>query len=416
MALQGTLQVMQGFLRDKIHALPLDKEYTIGRDRKCDIPIMSRRVSRHHATIGFRNGAYSITDLNSKTGTQLNSRKITMSVLRDGDIIQIADVKFRFVMSEPEAAPAPAPASRAPVMIPPKPAPPLPPPEKKAPQEVELAAFAPEELAYLGRTIGGVKLIAALGKGRRTVIYKGIHSAQNLVVAFKMLSPEVAKDPAVVRWFIAGAKRSGNLRHEDAVWPIGGGSKGSIFFVYTTFMENGTAQERFATAVEEGTPAVKRALETLVHVTRALEFGLKKGVLHLGIRPSKILYDEKRHAKLSGLGFDNTLSAPGAKMTPEIEAYLAPEQAGTNGDTTAATDVYSLGAAFYFMLTGQPPLRDRRQRLPSPKGANRAVPDSICRIIEKMVVPSPPGARYRTYGQLLHDLRWALRGEAWPHA
>ena len=67
------------------------------------------------------------------------------------------------------------------------------------------------------------------------------------------------------------------------------------------------------------------------------------------------------------------------------------------------------------MLTGRPPQRDRRQRIPSPKQVNRVIPDSICRIAEKMVAPDPE-ARYRSYGQLLHDLRWALRGEAWPHA
>ena len=77
--------------------------------------------------------------------------------------------------------------------------------------------------------------------------------------------------------------------------------------------------------------------------------------------------------------------------------------------------MYSLGAAFYYMLTGRRPERDRRQRVPSPKLANKAVPDSICRISERMLDPSPE-ARYRAYGQLLHDLRWALRGEAWPHA
>jgi hypothetical protein len=46
---------------------------------------------------------------------------------------------------------------------------------------------------------------------------------------------------------------------------------------------------------------------------------------------------------------------------------------------------------------------------------NKAIPDSICRIAEKMVEPSLE-ARYKSYGQLLHDMRWALRGEAWPRA
>jgi serine/threonine-protein kinase len=180
-------------------------------------------------------------------------------------------------------------------------------------------------------------------------------------------------------------------------------------------MDYGSVLQRFSTAVEDGIPAVKRALEALVHVTRALEFAHGSGVLHLGLRPSKILFNELRRAKLAGLGFDNSTLAAGAQMTPDIVTYLAPEQFGTKGKMTAATDIFSLGATFYYMLTGRHPQRDRRQRMPSPKQANRVIPDSICRITEKMVDPDPEG-RYHSYGQLLHDLRWALRGEAWPHA
>jgi serine/threonine-protein kinase len=235
------------------------------------------------------------------------------------------------------------------------------------------------------------------------------------VVAFKILRPEAAANPNIVAWFIGGAKRASELRHEDIVAPLGGGSQQGTIFLFLPFMEYGSALQRFSAAVEEGIPAVKRALEALVHVTRALEFAHGSGVLHLGLRPSKILFNELRRAKVAGLGFDNGTSAAGAQMTPDIETYLAPEQFGTKGAVTAETDVFSLGATFYYMLTGRHPQRDRRQRIPSPKQANRVIPDSICRIAEKMVAPDPEG-RYRSYGQLLHDLRWALRGEAWPRA
>jgi len=66
-------------------------------------------------------------------------------------------------------------------------------------------------------------------------------------------------------------------------------------------------------------------------------------------------------------------------------------------------------------LTGKKPTRDHRQRIGSPKLINPAIPDSICRILEKMLMPDP-AKRYPSYGQFIHDVRWALRGEAWPHA
>jgi serine/threonine-protein kinase len=275
--------------------------------------------------------------------------------------------------------------------------------------------FTADELALIGRTIGGTKLITALARSRRTMIYKGTQASHNRVVAFKMLRPEAVAKREIVAWFISGAKRASGLRHEDIVGPLGGGSEEGVYFLTLPFMDSGSALERFSDATEEGIPAAKRALEALVHVTRALEFAHGSGVLHLGLRPSKILFSDQHHAKVTGLGFDNTTSAAGAEATQEIEIYLAPEQFGTKGDLKAETDIFSLGATFYYMLTGQPPQRDHRQRIPSPKEANRVIPDSICRIAEKMVAPDPQ-ARYRSYGLLLHDLRWALRGEAWPHA
>ena len=416
MPLQGRLSVIEGFLREKDYPLPLEGDFTIGRNRHMSLPILTRTISRKHAMISFRNGAYTISDLESKSGVLVNDRRVSMTVLRHGDRIQIGQVKFRFSMEEPEKPPPAPPVEvmRAPVVIPPKPAPPLPPTENE-PQRMAAPRFTAAELACVGRTIGGTKLIAPLARSRRVVVYKGTQASYNRVVAFKMLRPEAAANPEIVAWFIEGAKRASELRHEGIVSLLGGGSEKGVIFLYLPFMENGSALQRFSTAVEEGIPAARRALEAIVHVTRALEFAHASGILHLGLRPSKILFNELRRAKVAGLGFDNSTSAAGAQMTPEVRTYLAPEQLGTKGNMTAETDIFSLGATFCYMLTGRHPQRDRRQRIPSPKLVNRVVPDSICRIAEKMVSPDPEG-RYRSYGQLLHDLRWALRGEAWPHA
>jgi hypothetical protein len=408
------LTVVQGFLREKDYPLPLEGDFTIGRDRHMNIPILTRTISREHAKIAFRNGVYSITDLESKSGVLVNDRKVSMTVLRHGDLIQIGQVKFRFSMQEPEKPPAPPVETvRAPVVIPPKPA--AASPAGHEPERMTAPSFTAEELACVGQTIGGIKLIAALARSRRAMIYKGTQASYNRVVAFKMLRPEAATKPKIVAWFIEGAKRASELRHEDIVAPLGGGSEEGMIFLYLPFMENGNALQRFSAVIEEGIPAVKRALEALVHVTRALEFAHGSGILHLGLRPSKVLFHEFRRAKVTGLGFDNSTSAAGAQSTPDIESYLAPEQFGGKGHLTAETDIYSLGATFHYMLTGRHPQRDRRQRIPPPKQFNRVIPDFICRIAEKMVNPDPE-ERYQFYGQLLHDLRWALRGEAWPHA
>lgn len=428
MATRANLKVIQGFLRTKDNYLPTDEavEVVIGRDNKSTIPIMNRKVSRHHAKITYKTGGvYTIIDLESKAGTKINNKKVDNCVLRKNDEVQIGPVKFKFVLEDTDqkaANPEPAKVPSQPVIIAPKPlidapktAPAAPVAEKqKEPSTVfEGPIFTPEELSMVGETIAGVKIISAVGRGRRTLIYKGIQSEENRVVAFKILTPKAAENPEIVKWFIEGARKSGEVRHEEIVPLLGGGRQGKMVFVITLFMDAGDARRKFARAVADGVPSVKRALETLVHITRALEFAKGKGMVHLGIRPSKLLFGEKSKPKLNGMGFDNSIYAVGAERTADVEAYVAPDVL-SGEKLTASADIYGLGASFYYMLTSRRPQRDLRKRLPNAKDYNPAIPDSICRIVEKSTSPDP-AERYPSYGQLLHDLRWALRGEAWPH-
>ena len=422
------LKVLTGFVRQREIILPEEGAFSIGRDRHRDLPIMSRKISREHAKIHCDNGTYLLVDCQSKHGTKINDRPVEKRALRHGDVIELGDVKLEFVIEALRRRPAAQPRSASgdatpatvsdntptdPLIIPPKPK--TRPKTDVLPAAVEIRKpqFSPEELDRVGSAIGDIRIIAALDKGRRTVIYKCIQDSKNRVLALKLLTAEFLKRPEVVQWFINGARNAGEFRHEDTVPLLGGGQTDNDLYVFSRFMDGGCARDRFARTLEEGLPAIKRALESIVHVTRALEFAQGKNILHLGVRPAKILFDEKRRAKLNGLGFDNSPNAPASGAAVEHAAYVAPEQLAGKGDVSYATDIYSLGATFYYMLTGRRPARDPRQRIPSPKLINERIPDSICRIIEKMVAPAPD-QRYKSYGQLLHDVRWALRGETWP--
>lgn len=414
---RAKLRVAEGFITQKNWDLPDEGELSIGRDRRKDIPIMSRRVSRDHAKITIKKGAVSIQDLGSKTGILVNNRKVTQTVLRPNDLVKIGDIIFRYLIEEDSEEQEDKPVIATPVVMTPQTSvetedqssESLPPAS-----EVSAPIFSDEEAAIVGRTLAGIRIIAPLTKGRRALIYKGTHAGRNRIVAFKILNADAAKDPDVIRWFVNGVKKAAELKHEDTLVPLGGGRADEFLYCFTPFMESGSAKDCFGRAKKDGLPSVKRALEALVHVARALEYAQTQNVLHLGLRPSKMLFDEKLRPKLLGLGFDNGATAPGAETTSEVAAYLAPEQVSGSPETSTATDVFGLGATFYYMLTGKRPSRDHRQRIPSPKQSNGLVPDSICRIIEKMLAPEA-AQRYPTYGQLIHDVRWALRGEAWPH-
>jgi len=71
-------------------------ELVIGRDETADITLPSANVSRRHARIQCRQQEVSIHDFESRNGVLLNGIKVHSAVLRDGDIIQLADVVFEF--------------------------------------------------------------------------------------------------------------------------------------------------------------------------------------------------------------------------------------------------------------------------------------------------------------------------------
>ena len=427
MGSKAKLTVDAGVGRGREYELEEGKPFYVGRDRKCDYYIPSGRASRVHCKIEGSNGSFGVFDLDSRNGTLVNEEKVASRVLRPGDTISVAGNKLRFQLGE--VAPSQLVrmggtigTKRGGGAAPDKPVVAAPRPKRKPAQDSsdfvsELGAFqfTEEEKSLAGRALGGLKLLSLVGKGQRCVTYKASDAAKNRLVAVKMLRSELASEPELRNWLAAGAKRSGELGHENAVRVLRGGREGELLYVVVQYMER-SAFDRFRDASKGGLSGVKSALQTLVNVSRALEFGLREhGELHGGVRPSKILYDDKRQARLAGLGFANGLGAPGVRGGDKLHAYMAPELVRKKGEPGVRADLYSLGACFYYMVTGRSPVRDARGAIPSPRKAHSAVPESLVRIFERMVAPDPE-ERYESYSQLLHDLRWALRGEAWHRA
>ena len=81
-----------------------DFPFVMGRSDECDLPIVSTRISRHHAEILREGGTYRVRDLASTNGTFVNGQKIEAAHLVDGDLLVIADVEFSFHV--PAAAPS----------------------------------------------------------------------------------------------------------------------------------------------------------------------------------------------------------------------------------------------------------------------------------------------------------------------
>jgi serine/threonine-protein kinase len=161
-------------------------------------------------------------------------------------------------------------------------------------------------------------------------------------------------------------------------------------------------------------------------VARAVEHLHRQGIVHRDLKPSNILLDADEQPLVTDFGLAKVFAA-GSEMTATgviagTPAYMSPEQAaGRNAEVGPASDLYSLGAILYELLTGRPPFREENpldtllQVLGSEPAAPRSLNPRIPRALELIVLrclAKSPAERYPSAAALADDLDHFARGEA----
>jgi serine/threonine protein kinase len=217
--------------------------------------------------------------------------------------------------------------------------------------------------------VGDYELFEELGRGGMGVVYRARQISLGRTVALKMiLRGSLASDVDVAR-FRKEAEAAAALSHPNIVQVFEVGEHDEQPFFSMQCIDGTTLARRLA----DGPLPAREAVDLLLPVCRAVAEAHCRGLLHRDLKPSNILISGSGQpfvtdfglAKQFGSGGSqddennplNTLTQSGAILgTP---SYMAPEQAaGRRGDVSPATDVYSLGAILYAMLTGG--LRSRR--------------------------------------------------------
>ncbi|MGB9457417.1 MAG: serine/threonine-protein kinase [Bryobacteraceae bacterium] len=273
--------------------------------------------------------------------------------------------------------------------------------------------------AALPERLSGHKIVAEIGSGGMGRVLLAIDDALGRKVAIKTLAPRYADNPSLHARFMAEARAMARLSHPN------------IVRIYNL----GPAEEppHFVMEFLEGAPLTKAAArltfeqkaELMHKVVLAVEFLHQGGMLHRDLKPANILVGADLEPKLLDfglaldLGMHERLSRIGETAgTPE---YFSPEQAGGAERLDPRSDVFSLGAVLYELLTGAPPFRGetmsellRRIREEEPALPRRQAPaipkglQDIClRALEKN-----PSHRYGSAREMADDLRRYLAGEA----
>ncbi len=245
---------------------------------------------------------------------------------------------------------------------------------------------APPSIAEIAPHFPDLEILEWLGAGGMAAVYKARQPLIDRFVALKILSHDLAGDPAFVERFNREAKVLARLNHPNIVTVFDFGTAGPFCYLLMEYVDGVNLRQ----AMRTGGFKPAEALALVQDVCAALQFAHEAGILHRDIKPENILIDSKGRVKIADFGIakllgedaslDVTLTLRGSILgSPH---YMAPEQIETPGDVDQRADIYSLGVVFYEMLTGELPIG--RFNLPSEKAAmDRRIDDIVLRTLAK---------------------------------
>ena len=209
--------------------------------------------------------------------------------------------------------------------------------------------------AELPEKIGSFKIISELGSGAMGTIYHAMHGTLDRPVALKILPPEFSRNPEYIARFLREARTVAALKHENVVQVYDAGEDNGKYFIAMELVDGSNLEQYLEEKKQLGE---KEVLELLLQAAKGLAAAHARGLVHRDIKPENLLLGKDGILRVVDFGLvmesgsTTQLTATGACLGTPM--YMSPEQAdGTPAD--ARTDIYSLGACFYRIFTGQPP-------------------------------------------------------------
>jgi eukaryotic-like serine/threonine-protein kinase len=270
-------------------------------------------------------------------------------------------------------------------------------------RDAVLTMFQAEQL-LLGKwkrfSIGKYKVLERLGSGGMGQVFLCEHKLMRRRVAVKVLPTAKAEQESSLERFYREARAVASLDHPNLVRAFDIDQDETLHFLVMEFIDGTNLHELVK---KSGPLSPLRACHYIYQSAFGLQYAFEcAGLVHRDIKPGNILIDRSGMVKILDMGLARFFYDEEDMLTRKYDEtlgtadYLAPEQALDSHCVDIRADIYSLGATFYYLLTGSPPFAEgtvaqklmwHQTRQPTAIRARRPeVPDAVVAIVDRMMM------------------------------
>lgn len=271
-----------------------------------------------------------------------------------------------------------------------------------------------------GAVIADFIILEELGRGGMGIVYLTHQISLDRPAALKVLSDTYANNAEFVVNFIKEARAAAKLNHPHIVQAYAVGEDEGIFYFA---MENIDGETMKQVLKRKKIIPVDEAILIIQQIAEALDYAWKEQkLIHRDIKPDNIMITKNGRGKLADLGLSRVAGELDDSEDDEVMGtpqYISPEHL-TGAPMDVRSDIYSLGATLYHLITGKFPFEGRtateiarkhlEEKLVPPHDINSDIPEDVSLIVVKMMAKNVK-KRYQDAEELVDDLRLVRRGK-----
>jgi urea transport system substrate-binding protein len=268
----------------------------------------------------------------------------------------------------------------------------------------------------VGEPLGKYAVTGVLGQGGMGVVVKARDPGIERDVAIKVLTDSLAADATSLGRFLAEAKAAGKVNHPNVVAIYEIGQEGPTHYLALEYVPGGSLADRVA----GGQPmSPLQATQALIDACKGVGAAHAAGLVHRDLKPANFMIASDGAIKVADFGLAKSAGDTGRHLTQTGTAvgtpfFMSPEQCEAKA-VDHRTDLYSLGATYYSLLTGKYPFHQSSTvpqlmyahchgPIPDPRADNPAVPEACTRIVARAMAKAPAD-RYQSTAEMLSDLQ-----------